>query len=656
MRRITLVIVSAAAVVVSLAWFFGWTGPRPSRASAFGTYQGYSEQSYDGVRRASDYLSLRDGLRLAYELILPTRKGVVTTERLPVLFKYTPYLRTWTIFDEDGHNRIADFIDLDWQTKAMLRVRFWLSKDGHLFDPLFRTRWLEAMVKHGYAVVVVERPGTGASFGVINPLFEANVREIDEILDWIAAQPWSNGKIGMYGDSYQAMVQFPAAATGNPHLKAIFPASAPLELYDDIQYRGGVYNRAFSTFFAGAASHLETLVTPVDSDRDGALLAQALEQRRSETLRERLDLSSQEFAYRDSIASGGLNVWEEAVALYPFIDRINQSKVPVYLTGGWYDIFAPALLLWYHNLTVPKRLTIRPLDHTGMDETDFDLDYAAEAHRWFDYWLKGIQNGIMDEPDLHYYVLGAPTDEAWRASSQWPIASHEPTPLYLGPGKSGTVASANDGLLLTQAPGAPDAFDAYTVDYTTTTGSRSRWSAVNWPRDYPDMRTNDAKALTYTTPPLPFDVEVVGYPIAHLWLAGDAPDLDVFVYLEHVDRSGASTYVTEGTLRASHRALSEAPFKNLDLPFHSHYRSDLAPLPGGKPVELAIAMLPTGYRFPEGSRIRIAIAFTDRDNFDTPLLSPPPHLQMLRGSEHASYVELPVAGEAALSLLPKDGK
>jgi hypothetical protein len=156
------------------------------------------------------------------------------------------------------------------------------------------------------------------------------------------------------------------------------------------------------------------------------------------------------------------------------------------------------------------------------------------------------------------------------------------------------------------------------------------------------MRANDAKALTYTTPPLPVDVEVVGYPIAHLWLAADAPDLDVFVYLEHVDRSGASTYVTEGTLRASHRALSEAPFKNLGLPFHSHYRSDLAPLPAGEPVELDIAMLPRGYRFPEGSRIRIAIAFADRDNFDTPVRNPPPELRVLRDSAHASFVTLPI--------------
>jgi putative CocE/NonD family hydrolase len=642
MRWIIAAIAFVAAVAVAPTWVSGWWSSTPSRASAFGIYQGYSKQSYDGVRRTSDYLSLRDGLRLAYDLILPTQQGVVTRERLPVLFKYTPYLRTWTIFDEDGHNRIADFIELDWKTRAMLRVRYWLSKDGHLFDSLFRTHWLEPMVKHGYAVVVVERPGTGASFGVMNPSFEANAREIDEILDWIAAQPWSNGKIGMYGDSYQAMVQFPAAATGNPHLKAIFPASAPLEVYDDIQYRGGVYNRAFSQFFAGAAAHLETLVTPVDSDRDGELLAQALEQRRSETLRERLDLSSQEAAYRDSVTSDGVNIWEGPVALHPFIERINRSRVAVYLTGGWYDIFASAQLLWFHNLTVPKRLTIRPLDHTGMDKTDFDLDYEAEAHRWFDYWLKDIQNGIMDEPGLHYSVLGAPADRAWRASRQWPLAGHEPTPLYLARGESGTVASVNDGLLTRQAPEAADASDAYTVDYTTTTGVRSRWSAVNWPRDYPDMRANDAKALTYTTPPLPTDVEVVGYPIAHLWLAADAPDLDVFVYLEHVDRSGASTYVTEGTLRASHRALSEAPFKNLGLPFHSHYRSDLAPLPEGKPVELAIALLPTGYRFPKGSRIRIALAFADRDNFDTPVLNPPPELRVLRDSAHASFVTLPI--------------
>ena len=101
----------------------------------------------------------------------------------------------------------------------------------------------------------------------------------------------------MFGDSFQAMVQFAAASTGNVHLKAIFPASSALEMYDAIQYRGGVYNKAFAAFFAGAAGHLESLVTPVDTDKQAMLLGQALEERRNATLKERVDLSNPQYAF-----------------------------------------------------------------------------------------------------------------------------------------------------------------------------------------------------------------------------------------------------------------------------------------------------------------------------------------------------------------------
>ena len=186
------------------------------------------------------------------------------------------------------------------------------------------------------------------------------------------------------------MVQFAAAATGNPHLKAIFPASSPIELYDSIEYRGGVYNKAFATFFAGAAAHLERLATPVDDDKDGSLLRQARAERQRATMGEQLDLSSQRYAFRDSLTPDGKKLWQGA-ALYPFIERINRAGVPIYMTTGWYDIFVGDPFFWWDNLTVPKRLTVRPLDHTGMDKSDVDLDYAAEAQRWFDRWLKGAE-------------------------------------------------------------------------------------------------------------------------------------------------------------------------------------------------------------------------------------------------------------------------
>jgi hypothetical protein len=331
------------------------------------------------------------------------------------------------------------------------------------------------------------------------------------------------------------------------------------------------------------------------------------------------------------------------MALYPFIERINRSGTPIYMTSGWYDIFVGDVFLWYDNLTVPKRLTVRPLDHSGMDATQFDLDYGAEAQRWFDYWLKGIENGIMDEPPIHYYVMSVPKHEAWQNANQWPLAKQTLTPFYFSEGVTGSVASVNDGFLSTESPTASDAFDIYTVDYSTTSGKSSRWVAVEEVRDYPDMRANDERALTYTTSPLEGDMEITGHPVVHLWLVTDAPDLDVFVYLEEVDRSGKSAYITEGTLRASHRQLCQAPFDNLGLPYHSHYQSDLAPIPAKEPIELVFSLLPTSHQFHSGNRIRITVACSDEDNFDTPVIDPSPRLQLLRGANHPSFIQLPLA-------------
>ena len=471
------------------------------KVSAFGKYRGYSQETYNGVKRTSAYLTLPNGTRLAYDLILPTKDDNPADVPLPVLFKYTPYLRNFTIFDRSGRNIIADLINLGWKERAMLRLRYWLSPEGRYMDPLFRTGWLKNMVRHGYAVIVVERPGTGASFGTWDPSHEPGGPEAGDIMDWIASQPWSNGKIGMFGDSFQAMIQMAAAATGNRHLKAIFPTSAPLEMYQAIMYPGGVYNKAFSDFFQWATSFLQSdAVTPVDTDPDGVLLARARAER-NRMLPETVHFAGN-IPFRDNRTPQGTDVWQDRSALYPLLGKINHANVPIYLTNGWYDIFTSDMLLWHQNLTVPRKLTVRPLDHSEVEKNGQDLDYGAEAHRWFDYWLKGIDNGIMDEPAIHYYVMETAKKGQWRETAAWPPANQKLTRFYFNSEKTGSTASGNNSLLSEKSPEAIDAADACTVDYTATTGKNARWSAVNWPRHYPEMQANDAKGLAYTTAPL----------------------------------------------------------------------------------------------------------------------------------------------------------
>jgi putative CocE/NonD family hydrolase len=617
------------------------------KISQFSQYHGYSEAVYNGYQRRSQYLALQDGIRLAYDLLLPTKDGVPTDEPLPALFKFTPYLRSFTIFDSDGKLLLGELYELKWYQKAMLRLRYRTSGQGHLMDAVFNTGWLKRMLHHGYAVILVERPGTGASFGRMDPSFEVGARQADEILDWIAAQDWCDGNVGMYGDSWQAMIQFAAASTGNPYLKAIFPVSSSLDSYSAVNYRGGVYNNRFNTLFSWSTGALEVLATPVDGDEDGVLLAQARAERRGSTVGEKSMEIMKKYPFRDSTTAAGENIWEGDFALYPFIDRINEAGVPAYMTNGWYDLFTGDMFLWYANLTVPRRLIVRPLDHSEVDRDGSDLEFGSEAHRWFDHWLKGIENGIMDEPPIYYYAIGASKEKAWKSSEQWPPANQEQVRFYFAGGKSGTVASANDGRLSTEAPVAQSAFDAYTVDYSTTSGGSSRWGAVLSASAYPNMRINDERALTYTTAPFGSDTEITGHPVVHLWLTTVAPDLDVFVYLEKVDSKGDSTYLAEGNLRASHRAPSQAPYDNLGLPYHRHYESDLEQIPAGEPIGLVFDVLPTSCLFPAGSHMRITVTFADAGNFDTPILDPAPEVRLLRETDHLSFVELPIASALA---------
>lgn len=640
MRAWKIILLVVVILLISAFVYLRQSRSAGRRVSEFGTYQGYSEPIYDGTQRTSDYLTLADGTRLAYDLIIPTKKGTPATVPLPTLFKYTPYGRAWTIFDDHGEFLIGEFVD--WPTQGMLRIRYLLMGNrGRILDPLFRDRWLGDVVKHGYIVVSVDRPGTGASFASPTPgNMETAAKFENEIIDWIASQSWSDGNVAMYGDSQQAMVQFAAAASGNPHLKAILPAASDIEIYQAVEYPGGVFNKAFESVYA-MVSLLDELATPVDSDGEGVLLAQARLSRQNIAGIQSASELAKQAPFLDTTIPGGINPWE-SFDLYPFIDRINQSGTPVYMTVGWYDIFTADMFYWYNNLSVPKRLTVRPTDHSQVSANLSDLNYGMEALRWLDYWLKEIDNGVMDEPPIHYFLQDGSGKGTWMTADRWPLATQASTAYYFAAGRSGTSSSVNDGTLEIGHPVEVSALDTYTVDYSTTTGPRSRWGAVDEAHEYPDLQTHDARSLTYTTAPLGAELDVVGSPVAHLWLGTAATDLDVFVYLEVVDARGRAIYLTEGDLRATHRKLGQAPFDNFGLPYQSHNQSDVEPIPPGDPFEMVFSLIPTAYRFRAGDRIRVTVSFADSGNFDTPILDPAPAVHVLRDAAHASYVELPV--------------
>lgn len=578
----------------------------PPKVSEFGKYSGYSEAVYDGWVRTSQYVPMRDGTRLAVDIVRPTLHGKVATERLPVVWTHHRYQRAFFDFSE---------------------MKLYSMVDGE--------EWLGEVVRHGYVAAAVDVRGSGASFGTYMGWFTSDeTRDSYDITEWLAAQPWSNGNVGMYSRSYLGFTQYLAASQKPPHLKAIFPEVAGTDVYELI-YRGGIFHGPFIETWSQIVrrSDNDPLMVPVDEDRDLSLLKAALEQHRSNRSVAFLFAS---LPFRDDVdPRTGVPVYRDWTPI-TYLPQIRESRIPVYHLAGWYDRYVRDQTILFNNLDQPQRLSIGPWTHTMMTHFDF----AAEHLRWWDYWLKGIDNGILQEDPVHYYVVGAPEATAWRSARSWPLPTEKRTPFWMGPQRSLDRVAPKGAAPKGAAPkGANIGRDDLKVDYSVTVSSDPRWG-LN--QEIPEMSAHDAKSLTWTTPPLPAAVEVTGHPVAHLWISSSATDADVFVYLEEVDPDGKAHYVSEGMLRVSNRATGDPGYNMIGLPHHPGFRRDQKPLVPGEPVELAIDLYPTSRLFAAGHRIRITVAGADRENARTPQLTPAPTLTVWRQPGRASWVDLPV--------------
>ncbi len=593
--------------------------PAPAQTAAapakFGDYPAISSPLYDSWVRTSQYVKMRDGVRLAIDILRPALKGAVEKKPLPALWTHTRYRRASIV-------------------------------DGKIQSSL-QAPHLLAMLKRGYVLAAVDVRGSGASFGVFQGIFTpAESQDAYEITEWLARQPWCDGKIGMFGGSYLGITQLMAAGTRPPHLKAIVPMVALFDLFDT-GAGGGIFREDFVRTWSFLTRFLDSTpgVAPVDEDKEGRLLKAAMEEHKQNRLL--LDIVSPlRFRNSPDEMTGEIpNLqWHPAAV----IDRINAGGIPTYIWAGWFDSFTRDGFLLWRNLTVPKRLTIGAWSHSPKDKEISREEFVLltiESLRWYDHWLKGIDTGIAAEDHVFFQVMKGPKDNTWASAKDWPLAETRPTDLFFGAGKTGSAASANDGGLKLLAPRSSGGADSIKIDYTATSGETSRWdNAVGGGFGYPDMAANDKKGLTYTTPPLTEAVEVTGHPVARVWMSSTAKDADLFVYLEEVDAKGVSTYVSEGSLRASARAIGKAPYDNMGLPYHRVYAEDIKELIPGEPAELVIELLPTSNVFDAGNRLRLTITGADKDNAATPVLDPPPTLTVYRSKERPSSLSLPVMG------------
>jgi len=549
---------------------------------------------YGEVARESIYVPVRDGTLLAVNIYRPAVDGKPVAEQLPVVFAFTPY-----------------------------RARFRDAKGAVQETGLSDRLALKGLTDDGYVVAVADIRGKGASFGARRG-FQDRTEALDgrDLIEWLARQKWSTGKIGMIGCSYLGGATLQVASTAPPSLKAIFVGASDLDKYAFVR-RGGIPAQFNTRPDEPLSDDLMSL--PVDADPSGELLRAAVAEHARNTPMAPLWYG---MPYRDSVSTyTGNRFWEEA-GPYTYLDTLKKSRVPAYFWGNWQDEPTEQILLAAAN--IGGKLLVGPGSHCVPPP---EFDFTGEVRRFFDRYLKGAENGIEHEPRYTYWVDNAPKGEQWRRGDTLPGAGVKRIAWYLSATKSNSAPSANDGTLA-QRPPNKRGTDSFVVNYDLGAGEYfSFW-----------VEAMDDKGLTYTSPALTADVTMIGFPVLQLNFAADRDDANVFAYLEDVDAAGKATVVSFGRLAASQRKLSVPPYDTMGTPWHSGRSSDVVPLVPGKFVPLRFGLTPSARVFAAGHRLRVTITGADprQRNLKEIRQEPPPRLSIALGGSTPSRIELPL--------------
>ncbi len=488
------------------------------------------------------------------------------------------------------------------------------------------------IVQHGYATVSFDIRGTGNSEGWNDSIYSAAERQDGyDMIEWAAAQPWCNGNVGMWGISFGAVVSLQMAMAAPPHLKAIIARSGTDDPYTEWTNPGGsprpyMYENYSTTMTARNFS-------PPDPGEVG--------ERWEEMWVERLEKNVPwGIPFIQNLVDGPF--WRER----SLRDNHDRVQCAVFVVGGWADWYHTPLLRTFANLNVPKRALIGPWGHLFPDGgiPSPRIDWLREALKWFDYWLKGIDTGVMREPPVTLFVreyskpatIIMEDKGKFRCENEWPIARAQDTSMYFGEGGRLLRQPPMLGISLRSTCGeggqneceqsAPPPQD--TLEYDARVGGCAGMhgggpSSINWFMPL-DQRLDEVQSLTYTTEPLEEDVEVTGLPRAILHFSSTANIMLFVVKLCDVAPDGTSALVTKGYLNVAHRESHSNP-------------SYIEP---GKVYEIKVELLACAYRFRKGHRIRIDIANADFLN-----VWPTPELctnTIYRSAEQPSRVVLPI--------------
>ena len=450
-------------------------------------------------------------------------------------------------------------------------------------------------VERGYAVAIQDVRGRYRSEGVFRPL-EQEPADGGDTLDWIARQPWSDGKIGMLGGSYLGIVQWKVAVLNNPHLKAIFPSVSGCDDYLDRFYSPG-----------GAMKLGQRLLWMSENLRaprfhpDFAKFVLHLPLRTADVAATGQTSSM----FQEAVAHPAYDSFWKSISVREQLDKI---RVPVFSVGGWFDNFVESDLRAFERLrgnSGVHRILIGPWPHNmaaRLDGVDFgpdaDVPMRGIEMQWFDQFLKGKDTPLLSQPPVRIFVMGV---NRWREERDWPPRAH-PERFYLeSRGRANTLAG--DGQLGLRAPGGPaDRFVFDPLDPVPTVGGAVCCNPKVFPWGPRDQRSVEQRrdVLVYTTDPLRGDVEVIGPVRVVLYAATSARDTDFTAKLVDVLPDGRAQNLTDGILRLRYRQSLEKP--ELARP--------------GEIYKLTIDAGVTGNVFRKGHRIRIEISSSNFPRFD----------------------------------------
>jgi putative CocE/NonD family hydrolase len=536
-----------------------------------------SKPQYETIHEKNIEIPMRDGTILRANITRPKAEGA-----FPTLVERTPYNK------EGGSENVVG-------------------------SPEFFAR-------RGYAVVIQDVRGRFASGGEFYPFKDDGAglnRDGCDTIEWVAAQPWCDGQVGMIGGSYSGATQYRAALSRPPHLRALFVRESSADYYREWVYRDGAFELGFCLNWAQivTVTNLAHLVEGTEVERQQAVLQQV--KKEMSDWYERLPQYPCPFLVG---LSDWYNDWLEHPEDGPYwwefnIERFHdQVETPTYHLGGWFDIFLAGTLKNYQGLKRQarteqarqnQRLIIGPWVH-GPDNVnksvagEFDFGPAAAQDfnelrlPWFDHWLKGKE--VLAEAPVRVFVMGR---NVWRDEADWPLSDTRYTNYYLHSGPSRSIASLNDGLLSPLPPEGSEHPDSFVYDPyhpIPTLGGNT----LGIPGGVYDQRPADHLCLTYTSAPLERALEVTGPVKAVLYAMSSAPDTDWVVRLEDIHPDGYSRNLCDGILRARYR--------------HSFAQPEL--MDPGKVYCFEVDLWATSNVFLPGHRLRVVVTSSSFPRFD----------------------------------------